>query len=423
MKRKLALLLAVVLCLSVTVLAACGEQNQPAREPGADADSSATLSADVPTEEGKVTYVIALSEDTTPQGDFVSIYMTGAAFGWATGLDALQLVNLEGTNLYYGISEAIPDPDSADEQKFDYQVLLGYNANSGLPESEQGLQWGNSAYKSDVCDPEGGEANPKFVFNAGDQVVNLGEDKFSQALPEPKQGSVTLQVSFVEALPEGARVFIFGEVNNWGYTETSSEFSSEDGIVWQLPLEDILFKAYNYKLKVFAPDEFNPDNVWEGGVEYSNNGDNLMFTFLEIDNGMELDLFAEPQAYAPATGIDVTLQIEFEEALPEGYEVYIFGGMNGWAYSDDKCQFTSEDGKVWTLALTNVNAEAIEFKLRVFAAGTFDSADVWSGGTSYVLGGVIQTDGGDPNAVVTLTEADDGTTVSLFEQAIPVPGE
>lgn len=410
MKKIIAVLLVLVLALGFS---GCKQHEQKPEEPTPPPQSEKTdapaENANVPTEEGKVTYYLTLAEDSVPFEDFVSIYLTGGVFGWKIGAEALELANLEGTDIWYGISDAIPDPNSDDPQKFDYQLVLGYNAKSGLTDDAIGLQWIDS-YKSEKSAAPGGTNNPTFEYAAGDKTVNLGEQKFTAVPAAPKKGDVTLSVTFTEALPEGAEVYIFGELNGWGYKEGFSKFESADGKTWMLALTDILCKDYAFKLKVFEAGKFNPENVWDGGVEFSDEGANMSFSFLEVDIGGVIDITnGQPLTYALSDTVNVTFSVEFEEALPEGSRVFIFGTVNGWNYKEGACEFTSEDGKIWTLAMNDLTIGVAEFKVKVFAPDTFNPENVWEGGVEYA-----GEDGN--NAFIELTAEMNGTTVPLFPE-------
>lgn len=430
MKKTLALILALILAFSLVACSGGEDEKKPSggdqpsggdnkpsegdnKPSEGDQPSGGDAPADLPTEDGKVTYYATIKDGIANQGEFVSIYVTGGAFGWATGLGALELQKLGDTNVYYGISEAIPDPASDDVQKFDYQMVLGYNGKSGLGESEQGLQWVDS-YKSDVSAAPGGLSNPQFTYNAGDKTVNLGEHSFTATLAAPKKVDVTLTVEFAEPLPEGAELYMFGDINGWAFVEETSKFTSADNKTWTLPLNGVLCKSYSFKLKAFEAGQFNPENIWDGGVEYSDNGNNMSFTVYEIDAGGSISLTASPLTYAPAAALSVTLSVEFAEALPEGSTVCVYGGMNGWAYDEARSQFTSEDNKLWTLALESVNAEVVEFKVKVYAEGELNTGDIWAGGVEYA-----GADGA--NATVDLTNAAAGDTVPLFPEPLPAP--
>ena len=117
MKKSLILLSA----LAALGLAACGEKPTPTPDPGPD-----PVPVDVPTAEGKCTFYLTMSDSSVAMQSFGSIYLTGGAFGWKTGYDALELQKLEGDSKVYYVQvanefikkELLNDIKMTDEKEF-----------------------------------------------------------------------------------------------------------------------------------------------------------------------------------------------------------------------------------------------------------------------------------------------------------------
>ena len=320
--------LIVLLCLSVLALAACGNQaaapEKPAEEPkGNDAPAA---NADVPTEAGKVTFYFTLGDDSVEQPSIASYFLTGGSFGWATGLGALEFQPLEGTRIYYAITDIIPNPNA--DKGLDYQLKVGYNTTSGAPDSELGLTWADDELKSDVCNQGGGE-NPKFTWEEGQTVVDLGVHTFSK---------------------REAR--IYGGFNGWSAADDATcKFTiSEDRMRGELKLDNVLLNTYAYKVVVYGPDQFDGGaGQWMGTVYVDNavDGDgNGAFTVGTLDDGDYINV-VDDIIFEQTEGMSVTLSVTFDKALEEGSIVHIYGSFQGWGYAEGKCEMSSEDNTVW----------------------------------------------------------------------------
>lgn len=357
-KSFLAIILAVVLCISLIAVVACDE-----KEP----DPKPTPSVNVPTEEGKITFYFTLGDSSATIPSYASVYMTGAAVSgygadWATGLNALEFKNLEGTKVYYAIfGEATID--TTQEKACEYQLVLGYNKSSTLPDDKCGLAWVDS-YKSDVCAALGGLNNPSFTYNAGDQVIDLGTHSFETEIPAPVRINTTLVVKFAEALPAGYSVAIPGGFNGWDSSKAFATISADRKSA-SLELKDVLAAKCEYKIKVFPNYEegkfWNDESNVPYGIEIAGyEGGNLSVELGRADNNTECilnDSFpvigyeivlpaadAEDQHHVYIYAEVYTLKIKFSAPVTRDY-VCIKGSFNWDSWYDmtanaDKTEYT-----------------------------------------------------------------------------------
>lgn len=160
--------------------------------PSVDPSSTEETPADVPTQEGATTFYIEVAEDSVALPSWCSYFLTGCMNGWKTTIadGAIELEQLEDTNIYYAIVEGYDD--DANKADRGYQVTMGYNESSNLGASSLGINW---SYK--------GQSNNSFanldhpVFDApvdgivhitalwSDGTVDEGGFKWTAALPEP----------------------------------------------------------------------------------------------------------------------------------------------------------------------------------------------------------------------------------------------
>lgn len=391
MKKWLAILLAVVLCLSFVACTQSDnnqaddankvEENNQTEENNTVAENNGET-AQVPTEEGKITYFFTLDPASVQQEDYVSYFVTGGAWGWATNLDALAFTHLEGTDIYYAISDAIPDP--AAEQGLEYQLKVGYNENSAAPASELGLTWSNDDWKSEQSNV-GGLDNPSFSWAEGQNTVDLGTHTFTTKVAAPETVSTTLVVKFKEALPEGYQVAIYGGINNWALD--NSLMATEDNKVFKLAFTDLVAQTYDFKVVVYEPGQLE-QGQWTGvqfgaAAVQEGNAENAQMIIGTIDDGEELELFdGKELEYAKSEAIDCNMVVVFDKALEEGTSVRIFGDFNGWA--DVNAELTTEDNTTWKLAVSGLTVGEHQFKVLTFVPGTTEFN--WDTGVAYGAG-------------------------------------
>lgn len=299
MKKVLALLLAVVMCLSVFALTGCdgntdnteSSKNTENTENTGNAGNSGNNggeTAEVPTEAGKVTYYFTLAAGSVEIPEHAGIFMTGGAWGFATGEGSEMFTRLNDTNIYYLITDKNPKSEGASpDQEYDYQLVIGLTQASGA--ASWGLQW-NDNYKSSECAAVAYPDNPKFEWTEGTDKVNLGEHTFTAAPPAPVQVKTTLQATFSEALPEGAKVLLIGSLNGWN----GEAMTSADGKTWTLNVS-LLANTYEYKICVYAADAGLAEdfgNKWEidRGEYGADGGANAKVTIMAIDEGATVPL-------------------------------------------------------------------------------------------------------------------------------------
>lgn len=302
--------LIAVLCLSMLFCVACtGNEggDTTVNETPAPTGNGDSGSASVPTEDGKVTYYFTMSDASVEIPEWDGIFITGGAWGWATGSSSEMFTKLEGTNIYYLITDKSPATEGATEgQEYDFQLVVGLTQASGA--ASWGLQW-NDNYKSAECAEVAYPDNPQFTWTEGSNTVNLGTHTFGAAPAKPVEVNTTLAVKFTEALPEGSIVLLIGDMDGWN----GMAMTSTDGKVWTVDVK-LLANSYGYKVCVYAADSGLAEdfsNKWDdalGRVEFGKvvtNDDgttkveNASVTIMQVDEGGTITLLKD-QVYTKA---------------------------------------------------------------------------------------------------------------------------
>lgn len=395
-----------VLCVAMLLCAACTPDDNNTDNTTTAGKQNNVPSGEIPTEEGKITFYFTLGEGSAAQDSFASYFLTGGCTGWKTGNSGeLEFKQLNDGNIYYCITDVTIDPSA--EQGLDYQLLVGYNASSGMTDG-LGIQWIDDR-KSDVSAAPGGMNNPTFEWTEGQNTINLGTHVLEKKLDAPKKVNTTLVVTFKEALPEGANVALYGSMNNWGNSgfEQCICTVSADRMSASLALTDVLVANYEFKAVVYAPGvEVNSSTQWSGtayvGDVTAENG-NGQFSIGTLDADNEIEVISDIEYEVPSK-LSATLRVTFSAALPEGTIVHIYGGFEGWDYAKGKCEMSSEDNTVWTINVSELSAGTLEFKVITFPAGTTEFG--WTDArTEYSNKGT--------NFTYNVTIADNGQTIDV----------
>lgn len=426
-----------VALLAALGLGACGgteESSTPAEstttsEEGSEAPvENADWVADFE-EEGKMFFYFKLGSTPAVDGtaaltsfsSWVSPFVTGGFNAFAE-VDAPEMKAVEGHDGYYGVSidwTFDPTTATADDKPYDYQLTLGYNSTSGAP--KLGIDW---TYKSNEISASYGPVdNPNWQAGLSESglSINLGSHSWSTEPPKPviiedytreffiTDGTKDEDGNYLPAtVPSYVTLRIAGSMNGWdsALDSTTNVLTPVEGKAgyYTYNFGDVV-KQSTIEYKVVATSSVSSD-FWSNTADLSavttTEGGNATFVAIGADDITESGpltmIFstwpADPADVAP---IDVTIKVTLTDYV-EG-DVTVNGSFNAWT---DGIAMTAVEGedKAYTATLVDVNAPGkVEFQFRVT-----NGTDI-----KYV-GATAGEDGSQPNLVLNLLPADDGTT-------------
>ena len=450
-KKLLAILLALVLCLSLVAAVAC-DPDKP------DVPDGPT--GNIPTEEGKVTlyWKVINSVNLT---DIASYFLIGGPNGWTTGNTDYELKQLNDTDTFY----VFMDPEVATGAE--YKVVIGYNSKSPVDVGQQGPFWSNEGYGSKTWAPGGANSVvPEFTGN----TVDCGTIEFDGCLGDPipvTNFDVKVSIKKGQLDTETAEVYIMGHFSGWANMPNdskikavldTSEANSPDLDVYKIHVDEMFAKdAAEYLVLIFphgigdkiTKDDGSDADIWayfnragsdaikvcdftslnddgtHGNAKikvsdlYSDDYMDIANTVAEGSKAKGLDLSKkvenkdkegeglgnyELDINADVADVEVTFSVTFDTAIPETMNVYLAGSMEGWSGT----LMETEDNLTYTITITMKENALGEFEFKVIV---IEGSFAWSGGVEF---GAPKADGtGMDNAKVSVT---DGGTVQLFDE-------
>ena len=364
MKKSLLLVASAALVLG---LAACNNSTpvdtgstNTNTEPGPGGD------VDVPTVEGQVTFYFTMGEGSVEIPEYCGIFLTGAFTDWAENAsDVCVMQRLGDTNTYYG-SFAVAVTD------FEYQLTLGYSADSGAP--SVGVNW---QYKSDECKAASGESgmdNPTYEIVDG--KANLGTHTFSAAPgPVVTVSNFDVSITLAEAVPTWVNLYMPGNLrNNWSCSpELDVMTPSADRKTWTIHVANEVTLG-TYEIKVIA--EYADCTTFGWKTTILDNGENGNYSLMVLrsaaDSVININEEESVEAYPadfsnlPDPSKLATVNAQFvvsltDTALPEGVlGLAIKGNFDGWA-GHALTITTSETGMVCTYTYENLLEGSYQF--------------------------------------------------------------
>ena len=322
-----------------------------------------TQGGDIPVGDDCTTFYFTLAEGSVDFKEYETVYLTGGFYGWVTGYDAIALELLEGTTTYY----AVVTNDTLDftaSQGTEYNLVLGYNETAQMPAASSGLQWVDGR-KSEECAAPGGLDNLSFEYTEGQQTIDLGTHTFSKSLSAPTAPlqNYGLKVTFAEAVPEYAKVLVFGSFNGWKtpgddeevarqYIQDATMTPNTERTEFTLTLSQVIAGDYEC---IFCVEYVTAEtSISWNKVDQTQNNYAFTITVADGDNYV-LDVLGENATYTladPTQSVALTLKVVNTNTSAEGgltaETIYVCGAFNSWTHeeltkvTDDEWQYTNE---------------------------------------------------------------------------------
>lgn len=232
----------------------------------------------IPTEEGKVTYYFTMGENGVEIPEWAAIYIIGGAWHPNWNADtAEKLTNLEGTNIWYLVTDKVVDGQN------ELKLILGLDADNKVT-------WENTwEYLHD--------GNYKFTYTEG-QLIDLGEFVFSTAPSDPSKTTWS----------------VVGNLFDTGWRVDFDLTATEEANIYEIELE--LTAGTEFKIR--------KNHKWSNG-EFGNNGENVK---VEADGVYTIRVNVETQEITLTAKEDNT-DSAIKEILDQAFALEVGASMNG----------------------------------------------------------------------------------------------
>lgn len=253
-----------------------------------------------------------------------------------------------------------------------------------------------------------------------------------------EEGKVTYYFTLADSSPEQIDMvsyWIVGVMTGWAETPAAGALEAKNVagtkiyyIITDAPKAEDANADGKYGFKVtlgYNAKSGLPDNVsGMQGVSWANQSlecpsgvDNQLFEYKEGDETVNLGTQTFEEKMPAPERIDTTLVVKFAEALPETTKVAIVGNFNAWT-ADNSWATRSQDGKSYSLALTDALCMKHDYKIKVFA--NYEEGNFWNMEDNKTPYGIEVSGKGGSNLSVTLGTLDDGEEVVLND-SFPAP--
>jgi hypothetical protein len=347
-KNRFALMGVLVALTTGLLLASCGESTESTSQ---SSSSSGGEDVVVPVVEGKVSFAFHLASTSVEFKSYNSIFLTGSMTekvvddawktDWATGLDAIEMVNIEGTDVYYG-QYAWDAAAYEGTQAKQYQLVAGYNESAEVAANLKGLQWVDS-YKSAECAAYAYPLNPEWVEDATQANVvwlntttNGSTHTFNAQPPAPKiLHNYKIIFEFEDEIPDYVGgVYMTGTFNSWSEDLAVTKLTQVEGNKKQFfkVFDEILADTIEFQIVVEYPEATKITwsyKVAENNMTYSvlaADGDNFV-SDPQLLGVSFADLIPDPDA---AVDFVFTLTNTGGALAETVTTLYINGSFLGW---------------------------------------------------------------------------------------------
>ena len=207
----------------------------------------------------------------------------------------------------------------------------------------------------------GSNVDNRKIFVNNDETIALEGIVFQSVPANPVKPDITnhINITLVFTAPVEHAVHLIGPFCNWDLA-TSPAFTTTDNLTFNLSVEYV-GKADTFECKI-------NNGTWDwnygssDGITWTQGGDNYMLPLTgEVDANNERDVnvtwnIFNGSADAVVYNNQVTINVTFANEVT--HDVYLVGGVNGWANGSADWKFETADNKTFTITFSYESKDA-----------------------------------------------------------------
>lgn len=254
----------------------------------------------------------------------------------------------------------------------------------------------------------GSNVDNRKIFVNNDETIALEGIVFQSVPANPVKPDITnhINITLVFTAPVEHSVHLIGPFCNWE-TDKAPAFTTTDNLTFNLSV-DYVGKADAFECKI---KDGTSDWTWNygstDGITWTTGGDNYMLPLTgEVDANNEREVnvtwnINNGSADAVVYNNQVTINVTFANEVT--HDVYLVGGVNGWANGSADWKFETEDNKTFTITFSYESKDAsVDVKI---------TDGDWNAPFNYGMDGEGNwLDGSNDNFKLSLEGTVDGTT-------------
>ena len=197
----------------------------------------------------------------------------------------------------------------------------------------------------------GSNVDNRKIFVNNDETIVLEGIVFQSVPANPVKPDITnhINITLVFTAPVEHAVHLIGPFCNWDLA-SSPAFTTSDNLTFKLSV-DYVGKADTFECKINKGDwDWNYGS--SDGITWTQGGDNYMLPLTgEVDANNERDVNVTWNIFnGSADAIEYTNEVT--------HDVYLVGGVNGWANGSADWKFETADNKTFTITFTYESKDA-----------------------------------------------------------------
>ena len=207
----------------------------------------------------------------------------------------------------------------------------------------------------------GSNVDNRKIFVNNDETIALEGIVFQSVPANPVKPDITnhINITLVFTAPVEHAVHLIGPFCNWDLA-SSPAFTTSDNLTFNLSVEYV-GKADTFECKI-------NNGTWDwnygssDGITWTQGGDNYMLPLTgEVDANNERDVnvtwnIFNGSADAVVYNNQVTINVTFANEVT--HDVYLVGGVNGWANGSADWKFETVDNKTFTITFSYESKDA-----------------------------------------------------------------
>ena len=284
--------------------------------------------------------------------EWCGVFLAGTLSAWGPA-EGFELARIDDTHFRGTFTFDFSETGDA-ARNAEYKFILSSKLDNGDGTFTYGADTGWERVN-------GSNVDNRKIFVNNDETIALEGIVFQSVPANPVKPDITnhINITLVFTAPVEHAVHLIGPFCNWDLA-SSPAFTTSDNLTFNLSVEYV-GKADTFECKI-------NNGTWDwnygssDGITWTQGGDNYMLPLTgEVDANNERDVnvtwnIFNGSADAVVYNNQVTINVTFANEVT--HDVYLVGGVNGWANGSADWKFETADNKTFTITFSYESKDA-----------------------------------------------------------------